>query len=61
MEEGLGILDLICGGARLVAVASFIYFVYLVIRLWKVLDIANSETTHHFFRGPRRDRGHANP
>ena len=55
MEEGLGILDLICGGARLVAAASFIYFVYLVIRLWKVLDIASSETAHHFLRWPRRN------
>lgn len=30
-------LDIVCGGMRLLALVSFGYFIYLVIRFWKAL------------------------
>ena len=54
MGEGLTLLDVLYGGGRLLSLASFFYFLYLLFRVCKVMDLASSETLHHLVRRARR-------
>lgn len=50
MGEGLNLLDVVCYAGRLLSLASFVYFLYLMFDLCKVLNVFSSETVHHFVR-----------
>jgi hypothetical protein len=44
MEPGFGWVDVVYAGARLFVLASLVYFVYLMGRLWNELEIWSPET-----------------
>ena len=44
MELGFGWVDVIYAGARIFVLASLVYFVYLMCRLWNELEIWSPET-----------------